>query len=306
MEKDDYEGKLLKGESLLEDILRPIYQERASNRNTLGILMIEKRNQVSPETDNFDSILLVIVKDFENDWLVKHYEFGSKSAALHIIDQEQLDSWIRNNTYRRAVEWILNGKIIYDRNEYVTNLKEMLQLFPYEQRSLRLAMEFSKLTHGYNESKHLYETGNYLDAYSRLLRSLHYLGRIAILEKGYHPEVVVWNQVKRIDTQVYEIYEKLIRSTESIEVKIEQTFREIDLTLEPRVATCAEHLLHVMQTQDTPWGFGELKTHPDIEPYAYDLVGIVEYLVSKNIIQVVLEDTKSSDVKHRKYKAAEG
>lgn len=29
----------------MEDVLRPIYQERASNKDTLGILLIEKRNQ---------------------------------------------------------------------------------------------------------------------------------------------------------------------------------------------------------------------------------------------------------------------
>ncbi|WP_066185782.1 MULTISPECIES: nucleotidyltransferase-like protein [Gracilibacillus] len=285
----------------MEDILRPIYQERASNRNTLGILVMEKKNAVSPETDNFDSILLVIVKDFEDNWLVKHYEYGEKSAALHIVDQHQLESWIKNSTYKRVIEWVLEGRIIYDRNEYVADLKENLQTFPDDHRSLRLTMEFSKLTRGYNESRHLYETGNYLDAYSRLLRSLHYLGRMAILEKGYHPEVVVWNQVKRIDLEVYQIYEKLIKSTEDIEDKIKQALNDIDISLTKRTERCAEHLLQVMRTRQSSWGFGELKIHPEVSPYVYDLVGIIEYLVSQNIVNVVLEETKSTAVKHRKY-----
>lgn len=41
----------------MEDVLRPIYQERASNKDTLGILLIEKKKSESPVTDNLDAIL---------------------------------------------------------------------------------------------------------------------------------------------------------------------------------------------------------------------------------------------------------
>lgn len=46
----------------MEDLIRPIYQERASHRNTLGILMIEKKFNNSAITDTFDVVLLVIAK----------------------------------------------------------------------------------------------------------------------------------------------------------------------------------------------------------------------------------------------------
>lgn len=291
----------LEGENLLEDILRPIYQERASNRNTLGILIMEKKRMISPETDNFDSILLVIVKSLEEKWLVKHYEFKEQSAALHVIDQELLQEWIETSTYRRAVEWIINGRIIYDRNEYIAQLKETLRIFPQDKRELRLAIEFSKLTRSYSESRNLYETGHYLDAYSRLLRSLHYLGRIAIIEKGYHPEVMVWSQVKRIDPEVYKLYEELVRSTEETKKRVELMLLAIDFALNKRTDTCAAHLINVMSERHEPWGFGELKTHPDVSPYKYDLVSTMEYLVFKDIITVILEETKSETIRHRKY-----
>jgi hypothetical protein len=47
----------------MKDILRPIYQERASQSNTLGVLMVEKRQKSSHTTDTFDVILLIIVKE---------------------------------------------------------------------------------------------------------------------------------------------------------------------------------------------------------------------------------------------------
>ncbi|WP_163540028.1 nucleotidyltransferase-like protein [Gracilibacillus sp. YIM 98692] len=286
----------------MEDILRPIYQERASNRNTLGILIMEKNCRISPETDNFDSILLVVVRSADEKWVVKHYEFGEKSAALHVIDQELLNEWMDTSTFRRAVEWIIEGRIIYDRNEYLANLKETLRVFPFEKRKLRLSIEFSKLTRSYSEAKHLYDSSNYLDAYSRLLRTLHYLGRIAIIQKGYHPEVLVWSQVKRIDPEVYKLYEELVRSKEEAKKRVELMLMAIELSVNKRLDICAEHLIEVMNTQEAPWGFGELKVHPETDPYKYDLVSMLEYLVSKDKVEVVLEDTKSEKIKHRKYK----
>ncbi|MEH7479251.1 nucleotidyltransferase-like protein, partial [Bacillus altitudinis] len=49
----------------MENLLRPIYQERASHPDTLAVIIVERRHKVSSETDNFDAALLVIVKDAE-------------------------------------------------------------------------------------------------------------------------------------------------------------------------------------------------------------------------------------------------
>ncbi len=50
----------------MEDVLRPIYQERASNKDTLGILLIEKKKSESPVTDNLDAILFIVTKNYRN------------------------------------------------------------------------------------------------------------------------------------------------------------------------------------------------------------------------------------------------
>ncbi|MDC3418221.1 nucleotidyltransferase-like protein [Aquibacillus salsiterrae] len=285
----------------MEDLLRPIYQERASHPNTLGILFIDKNKPISPVTDNFDIILLVIVSDADKDWFVKHYEFKGKTAALHIVDEKLLKEWIDTSTYRRAVEWIVNGKVIFDRNEYVTNLKEELRTFPEEKRLLKKAIEFAKLTRSYSESRDLFETEQYLDAYSRVLRSLHYLGRLAIIEKGFHPEVIVWSQVKRIDPEVYKLYEELIQSEEETSKRVELMLLAVEFAVNSRAKPCAQHLLEVMKTKDEPWSFGELKVHPKVQSYAVDLSSMVEYLATKNIIEVILVETKGNHIFHRTY-----
>lgn len=62
----------------MENLLRPIYQERASRPDTLAVMLIERRNQTSSATDNFDAALLIIVNKAEDPVFVKHYEFDGK------------------------------------------------------------------------------------------------------------------------------------------------------------------------------------------------------------------------------------
>ena len=68
----------------MEHILRPIYQERASDPNTLGAILVEKIDDLSPETDNIDAILLILVAEAELSVFTKHYTYEEHHAAMHI------------------------------------------------------------------------------------------------------------------------------------------------------------------------------------------------------------------------------
>lgn len=285
----------------MEDVLRPIYQERASHAQTLGVLMLEKKSQISPVTDNFDVILLIIVSEASDAWYVKHYQFGEKTAAMHVVEEKQLMYWVDTGSYRRVVEWIGNGKILFDRNEYLTTLKAELEDFPTKKRKLKLAMEFAKLTRNYSEAKDLYVSNHYLDAYSKVLSSLHSLGRLAIIEQGYHPEVVVWNQIRQIDPEVYKLYEELIESKESVQKRVELMLIAIDFSLGTRAELGASHLLDVMSTSEQAWSFGDLKIHPAVQLYELDLSTMIDYLIAKDLLKVTYAETKGKMIYHRKY-----
>ncbi|MFD2925189.1 nucleotidyltransferase-like protein [Halobacillus naozhouensis] len=287
----------------MEDLLRPIYQERASQANTLGILLLEKKKPNSPVTDNFDVILFIIVKDTKELWYVKHYEFDDQSAAMHIVDETLLQKWIDTSSYRRAVEWVINGMIVFERNDYVTDLKERLRTFPTHKRDLKKAIEFAKLIRSYSESKDLFESGQFLDAFSRMVHSLHYLARLAVIEKGFHPEVTVWNQVRRIEPEVYKLYQELIESKEDIDKRVQLMILAVEHAVSVRSRTSAKHLLMLMESKEGPWSFGELKIHPEIQEYALDLSSMVEYLVDKGLIEVAPQETKGANIYHRMYQA---
>lgn len=290
----------------MKDVLRPIYQERASQSNTLGILILEKNKPISPVTDNFDVILFVIVREPEEEWYVKHYEFENKSAAMHTVSERLLHYWIDTSSYRRAVEWVINGSVIFERNEYVTELKEQLRTFPQQTRDLKKVIEFAKLIRRYSEAKDLYESEQYLDSFSQMVRSLHYLARLAIIEKGFHPEVTVWNQVRRIEPEIYKLYQELIESNEPTDKRIQLMIIAVEHAISKRSLSSVSHLLHLMNETDEAWSFGELKVHPEIQEYILDLSSMIEYLVENQIIEVVLQETKGENIFHRKYKPVEG
>jgi hypothetical protein len=286
----------------MEDILRPIYQERASHPNTLGVLMIDQRKKSSPVTDTFDIVLLIIVKNSETPVFIKHYSYEHQKAAMHMVSEEKLKEWILLGTNRKIVEWLFNGKIIFDRNEYISNLKVELRDFPFYGRKIKIGLEFSKLIRRYLDGKAFFENKHYLDAYNHVVHSLHHLARLAVIENGFHPEVTVWNQVKQIEPEIFKLYEELCNSEENLEKRLELLFLASEFLIHSRLKIGSEHLISVLEEKEQ-WSFSELQGHEEIQPYSVDLSVLIEYLAEKNIIETVNVETKGQGLFHRYYRA---
>ncbi|MGM7724171.1 nucleotidyltransferase-like protein [uncultured Metabacillus sp.] len=284
----------------MENILRPIYQERASHSNTLAIIMIEKRNQTSPLTDNLDVALLVIIKDSDHSLFVKHYEYEDKKASLTVMSEDELNEAILLGTNRRIVDWVLNGKILFDRNEYIIGLIERLRTFPFSERKLKIGIEYGKLIRRYLEGKVFFESKQLLDAYYHIVHALHHLARLEVIDQGFHPEVTVWNQVKKIEPQIYKLYKELVESDESLEKRLELLFLASDFLIHSKTEVGAAHILRVMAEKEY-WLYNELHHHPELKYYSVDLSVLLEYLVEKNYVSIKRIETKGKEVFHRAY-----
>jgi hypothetical protein len=284
----------------MENILRPIYQERASHSDTLAIILIERKKQTSPSTDNFDVALLVISKKSEAPLFVKHYEFEEKTASLHVVSEAQIQEWILLGTNRRIIDWIMNGKVLFDRNEYVANLVDWLYTFPFSDRKKKIGLEYGKLIRRYLEGKSFFESNQFLDAYNSIVHALHHLARIEVIDKGFHPEVTVWNQVRHMEPQVYKLYLELIESNESLEKRLELLFLASDFLIHSKAEVGSSYLLTVMEEKPV-WLFGDLLEHPDLKLFIQDLGVLIEFLVSKGYIEVKRIETKGQYIYHRGY-----
>jgi len=288
------------GEFPVKDLLRPIYQERASHPETLAVLMIEKRDQTSPRTDNLDVTLLIITKSAEKPLFIKHYEFLDQKAALHIVTEKQLNDWILLGTNRRIIDWILNGKVLFDRNEYLMKLIERLNTFPFEDRKLKITIEFSKLIRRYMEGKAFFENKQHLDAYNHIVHALHHLARIEVIDRGFHPEVTVWNQVKQIEPQIHKLYKELVESDEELNKRLELLFLAFDFLIHSKTEFGSSHLLKILSEKDF-WYFADLIEHPDVQLYGVDLSVLLEFLIDRGFVEVRRIETKGQEIYHRGY-----
>ncbi|MDP4171840.1 MAG: nucleotidyltransferase-like protein [Bacillota bacterium] len=288
----------------MEDILRPIYQERTSQLNTLGVLLIEKKPKTYYTTDSFDAILLIIVKEAESPQFVKHYMYKDKKAAMHIITEVQLKEWILLGSNRKMFEWINHSKILFDRNEYISNIKTELRDFPFYGRKIKMGIEFAKLIRRYVDGKALFENHQYLDAYNHVVHSLHHLARLAVIENGFHSELTVWQQVKQIEPEIFKLYEELVNSEETLEKRLELLFLASEFMIHSRTYLGSAHLLEILVGRDY-WAFDQIMKEEELAPYSVDLGVLLEYLIDKHLIDVVMVETKGQGVFHRYYQVKE-
>lgn len=287
----------------MEDILRPIYQERASQSNTLGVLMVEKKQNSSHTTDSFDVILLVIVKEADQPLFIKHYSYNDKKAAMHVIAEAQLQEWLLLGSNRKIFEWLHNAKIIFDRNEYVANLKTELREFPFYGRKIKMGLEFAKLIRRYVDGKALFESHQYLDAYNHVVHSLHHLARLSVIDNGLHPELTVWHQVKQLEPEIFKLYEELVNSEETLEKRLELLFLASEFMIHSRTRIGTAHLMDVLSNKEY-WLFNEIMNEKELSHYSVDMVVLLEYLIEKHLVDVVNIETKGQGVFHRGYQVA--
>jgi hypothetical protein len=288
----------------MEDILRSIYQERASQSNTLGVLLIEKKQMSHLTTDSFDAILLILIKEAEKPVFIKHYTFGEQKAAMHIVTEEQLKEWILLGSNRKIFEWLETSKLLFDRNEFVANLKKELREFPFYGRKIKMGLEFSKLIRRYVDGKALFEDRQYLDTYNHVVHSLHHLARLAVIENGLHPELTVWHQVKQIEPEIFKLYEELVNSEETLEKRLELLFLASEFMINSRTHLGTVHILDVLSEKES-WTINDIMNEEELLPYSLDLEVLLSFLIDKHLVEVVNIETKGQRIFHRNYKVAE-
>jgi hypothetical protein len=285
----------------LDKQLRVLYQERSSHQDTLGILLIQKKEMLSPITDGFDDMVVVVTENTTDFWDIHHYHYEDKKVQVITVNKDDLNEWLSVGRDKRILEWIVYGKIIFDRNDYILTIRKQLLDFPFELRSKKLCIEFSRLIRCYIEGKELLRSGDYLDSFNQILQALHHWARLSIIASGFRPEIMLWKQVKKIDPEIHKLYEELLKGSEPLEKRLELLLLASEFSLTSKTELGAGHLIDIMKSKKDPWSVKELSEEPEVKEYTLDLGILLEHLVKKNIVQEAIASEGSKAMKNRYY-----
>lgn len=279
----------------MNDILQSIYKKDVNNEHTLGILLIDKQNFNRTHFNINDTIVIVILNMNEKFIHTEQYQIEDNKIILHRISIDQLREWLLLGADRKVLEWLYIGRVIFQQNHFIDELKKELNVYPMYDRKVRIGIEFAKLINKYIEGKSFFEKENYLDAYSHMIDSLHHLARLAVIENGYHPEVTVWNQVKQIEPEVYKLYEELVTSNESLPKRLELLFLASEYFIHSNTPDWTNHITDILSERQD-WTYEKISTHKELSWYSCDLGVLIEYLIERNFLEVTKKETDHKDM----------
>jgi hypothetical protein len=262
--------------------------------DVISVLAIENTNRTSPLIDGFDGLVLVVTRNSTQANYISHYIKHDTRIQERRIDPAGLEHWLLVGENRNIIHWLVQGEILLDHDAYLTGLRQQLLDFPPELRERKLLIEFSHFLRRYLQSKEYLQNGHLLDAYSSILESLHHWARIVIIEEGCHPEVTVWNQVRKINPGVYKLYEELTLSGETLEQRVQLVLLACEFSVMSKMGHCCAMLTRILQSRELPWSLADLLEYPDLKELNLDISLILKKLVQKALIDeviVALDDT---------------
>ncbi|WP_088103126.1 nucleotidyltransferase-like protein [Halalkalibacter urbisdiaboli] len=274
--------------------LHQLYQDRVNEPDTYAILSLEREQSPLSITDGFDAIVLLIKKQAEVDWQVKHYLVNGKTIAFHDLSQEMMHHSLIAGNQRRLVDWLVNGEIVFEREQFLQRVKERIESFPPGDRAKKMTIQFAKMIRRFNEGKLLFQQNLHFDAFSNLMHALHHLARLAVINHGSLPDVTVWEQIKKIEPETYKLYQELLYSKESLEKRIELVILATEFAIHSKVSVGSQHLLTLIESTGRAWTISELMQLPEVQDYKIDLDLLVNFLLEKHYLCV---DCKQSGVK---------
>lgn len=279
----------------MEHILKRFCDEKKGQENTIGILLINKEIKIMNYSSDFDFSLIVVI-DQPQLIPVEQFDISNKSVETHYFTVDQINRVLITGKNRTLIDWLINGTVVFEKDKYISKLRKNIIDFPISERKYKITVEFAKLIHRYTEGKKLFHSGDFLDAFNSILHSLHYLARLSVIEHGFYPEVTVWKQVKRIEPEIYKLYEELIIGEESLEKRLELLLIANNFALASKTKIGASHLLEIMRQGKEPWSIEQLLTLNEIKEYKINLVVLVEYLVQKGIVDIIKAHTEKEGI----------
>lgn len=242
--------------------------------------------------DGVECLYIVILNKWDKKLEVKNFIIDEQNIQIRWVSASYFSHIIERRFQRRFVQWILQGDVLYDPNGFIKNIRDIFNMHPSAFHKKKICVEFAHFLRQYLEAKDYTEQSLFLDAYSSMLRALHHWARLSIIQEGYIPETIVWKQVQEIDCAIYKLYEELVTTSETLEKRLELSLLASEFSMVSKIKECSEFLFEIMKSRPEPWAVDELLNHPAFEGTQFDLILLIEKLISRSLLQEVLDHTE--------------
>ncbi|GLX66406.1 nucleotidyltransferase-like protein [Paenibacillus glycanilyticus] len=257
-----------------------------SQPDVVGLVAIENPYPFNPMIEGLDVLVLVVRKSGANE-STEHVCLNGKRIKVKTIDTDCLEQWIAGSGSGSKIQWMVQGEIWMERDNYLANIREQLMVFPDMVREQKRFAEFSGFLRTYLQAKQDLEDNHILDAHSHVMAALHHWAHIVLIEEGFHPELSVWRQIRRVHPGVYKLYEELTASPESLEQRVRLVMLASEFTVMNKMKSCCSLLLEVISSRQEPWTICELQNYPSIQELHIDLSLVVQNLVKRAYVREV-------------------
>ncbi|MFB9277744.1 nucleotidyltransferase-like protein [Cohnella cellulosilytica] len=259
----------------------------AKEERAESLLLIANPFSNQPRLDGLDRLILIVQDGEAAEREIEHWLWEDARVQVRRVSREILESWIVGSSNRGSAYWLIQGEILYDRDGYLADLRRRLLDWSSLIKEQKLLSEFSRFVKGYLQAKQDLEDGQVLDAYSNVLSSLHYWAHIAIVEEGMHPELTVWEQMRKVNPGIYKLFEELTTSTETLEQRVRLVLLACEFSIMNKMETCCALLIRLIESRRKAWTPAELISHPDLTGLSLELSVLLYLLVKRGCIREI-------------------
>ncbi|MED0673446.1 nucleotidyltransferase-like protein [Aneurinibacillus aneurinilyticus] len=257
-----------------------------------SVIHIKPTNGQSALIDGFDELYLVIVKEESEKLKIRNVLHNSLNIQIRWVNQLYFTHIIENRFHRRFVQWTLQGAVLYDRNNYIKQVRDRFFTYPSAFHSRNICVEFTRFLRHYLEAREHVSQGQIFDAYNSMFYALHHWARLAVIEAGKVPETVVWQQVSEIDYSIFKLYEELITTDDPLVKRIELLLLASEFSVISKMGECSAFLLNIMRTKEGAWSVDELLHHPKFYGVQFDLILLLEKLSKRSLLREVFVESE--------------
>ncbi|WP_313731786.1 nucleotidyltransferase-like protein [Cohnella nanjingensis] len=263
----------------------------------IGLMLIKNLYAYQTLIDGMDRLVLAVYDHLPDASAeAEHWMWEDTRIQVRRVTPERLDAAIVRGEQRGIIQWLVQGEVLFDKAGYLERTKRRLDEWPAEMKEQKLLCEYSRYLRTYLHAKQDLKDGQVMDAYTNILASLNYWAHIALIEDGMHPELTVWEQMRRVNPGIYKLYEELTASQETLEQRVHLVLLAVEFSVLTKMKSSCALLTRILADRQQPWSVSELQRHSQLAGLSLDLSLMLQKLAMRGYIREVAKPVRQLGV----------